>query len=309
MTARGNAPFRARPSVRAAVLTSICLATIAGAARAVPLLDPAGSMPEGATHAAPAGGAGDPTAPVRVAGAATLSSAVALASAAAEAAGSAVATVPVERDARLVAAEAALDALSGSVVRSSHPDALRSAFAAYFRYRAARPELVRKPYLYYVDLGLDNRTARGYVFDMDALALVEGPFPVAHGRGSSLQRDGVPTNFSNRPGSYASSLGLYLAQETYAFSGRANGGRYTSVGLRMRGESGAFNDAALRRGIVAHGAPYVREREAGRSEGCPAMEEHRARRLLPMIANGGVVFIYSPNDPLWLAGDPWVNDG
>jgi hypothetical protein len=38
------------------------------------------------------------------------------------------------------------------------------------------------------------------------------------------------------------------------------------------------------------------------------MEMDRARRLLPMIANGGVVFIYSPNDARWLSNDPWILD-
>jgi hypothetical protein len=204
-------------------------------------------------------------------------------------------------------AEDALRALAGHVTRSSHPEALRTAFIAYHAYRQANPDRVRNPYFYYVDLGLDNRTARGYVFDMDRRELVEGGFTVAHGSGSSRTRNGVPTTFSNRPGSYASSLGLYLAEETYTFRGKAAGGTYTSVGLRMAGQSGAFNDAARRRGIVAHGAPYVSAGDAGRSEGCPAMEQHRARRLLPLLANGGVVFIYSPLDRDWLSRDPWVN--
>ena len=204
-------------------------------------------------------------------------------------------------------ADEALRALAGRVKRSSHTDALRTAFQAYYGYRNANPDNVTKPYLYYVDMGLDNRTARGYVFDMDELTVVDGPFAVAHGRGSARARDGVPTSFSNRPGSNATSLGLYLAQETYTFSGKSGGRRYSSVGLRMRGESGEFNSAARRRGIVAHGAPYVAAGQAGRSEGCPAMEMRRARRLLPMIANGGVVFIYSPNDARWLRRDPWIS--
>jgi hypothetical protein len=207
----------------------------------------------------------------------------------------------------LALAELALDRLAMTVFRASHPDALRLAFQAYYSYRAAHPDRVRKPYLYYVDLGLDNRTPRGYVFDMDAMEVVEGPFAVAHGVGSSRERNAVPTVFSNRPGSNASSLGLYLAEETYGFNGRAAGGRYSSLGLRLRGESGAFNGAARQRGIVAHGAPYVSSTEAGRSEGCPAMEQQRARRLLPLLADGGVVFIYSPNDPHWLRSDPWIN--
>jgi hypothetical protein len=157
-----------------------------------------------------------------------------------------------------------------------------------------------------VDLGLDNRTARGYVFDMEKMTLVEGPFMVSHGNGSASGGDGVPTRFSNKANSHASSLGLYLAEETYAFSGKSGGVHYTSVGLRLRGESPGFNDAARARGVVAHGAPYVTATRAGRSEGCPAMERERAARLLPLLADGGVVFVYSPNDPRWLDADPWV---
>lgn len=205
------------------------------------------------------------------------------------------------------ATETALSALAPLVKRMSHPEALRTAFEAYFGYRAAQPDRVRKPYLYFVDLGLDNATARGYVFDMDALKLVEGPFNVAHGSGSSKARNAVPMTFSNRPGSKASSLGLYEAAETYAFSGKSGGRPYRSVGLRMDGVSGAFNNAARARGIVAHGAPYVTASAAGRSQGCPAMEMERAQRLLPLIADGGMVFIYSPNNTRWLNEDPWVN--
>ena len=202
--------------------------------------------------------------------------------------------------------EEAIAAFSALVAEGSHPEALEIAIRAYHEYREAHPDQTVRPYLYFVDLGLDNLTPRGYVFDMDRLQLVEGPFPVAHGRGSSTVRNAVPSTFSNQPGSYASSLGLYLAQETYEFRGRAGGRSYSSVGLRLRGESGSFNDAARARGIVAHGAPYVTTQGAGRSEGCPAMEPERAERLLPLIANGGVVFVFSPNDERWMRNGPWV---
>jgi len=200
----------------------------------------------------------------------------------------------------------AVRALSVHVRDSSHPAALGVAVEAYYRYRAENPNAVRKPYLFYVDMGLDNRTPRGWVFDMERLVVVEGPFTVAHGSGSSATRDAVPTVFSNAPGSHASSLGLYLARGTYAFRGRAGGKAYRSVGLRLRGESGRFNDRAEARGIVAHGAPYVTAASAGRSQGCPAMEPARAERLLPLIAEGGVVFLYSPHDDRWLSEGPWV---
>jgi hypothetical protein len=36
------------------------------------------------------------------------------------------------------------------------------------------------------------------------------------------------------------------------------------------------------------------------------MEPQRAARLLPLLADGGVVFLYSPKDARWLRDDPWV---
>ena len=115
----------------------------------------------------------------------------------------------------------------------------------------------------------------------------------------------MPTRFSNAHGSNATSLGLYLAQETYNFNGKSGGRRYTSVGLRLKGLSKGFNDNARTRGVVAHGAPYVSSNRAGRSEGCPAVTQERARTLLPKLANGGMVFLFAP-DTRWMASDPWL---
>lgn len=200
----------------------------------------------------------------------------------------------------------ALEALSRQVTNRSHADGLKLAFRAYYEYKTQNPERVRKPYLYYVDYGLDNRTARGYVFDMEQLTLVDGPFIVAHGRGSASAKNAVPMRFSNTPGSATTSLGLYVTQETYNFTGHSGGSTYSSIGLRLAGVSGRFNSTARERGVVVHGAPYVTASGSGRSEGCPAMEQYRAQRLLPRLANGALVFLFSPNDENWMRHDPWA---
>jgi hypothetical protein len=200
---------------------------------------------------------------------------------------------------------AALTALAGAVRPLSHPKALESAFRSYFAYMAAHPGEVKKPILYFVDYGLPSTEPRGYIFDMRNLSIIEGPFAVAHGRGSSRSQYGVPDRFSNAPGSAATSLGLYLAESIYQFHGHTGGHSYSSVGLRLKGVSGNFNDRALQRGVVAHGAPYVTATKAGRSEGCPAMEQSRAQRVLPELADGGMVFLFAP-DQKWMTDDPWV---
>jgi hypothetical protein len=221
-------------------------------------------------------------------------------------AGSADSTAPV--NAILAKVNDAAEALSRVVRPLSHPAALQTAFRGYFAFLSTHADEVKKPYLYFVDYGLPSTEPRGYVFDMSTLKVVEGPFTVAHGRGSSASRYGVPTRFSNTSGAATTSLGLYLAQSTYAFSGRAGGRAYKSIGLRLQGLSGDFNDRALARGVVAHGAPYVTSDKAGRSEGCPALEEPRARRLLPQIAEGGMVFLFAPDEE-WMSRDPWVLAG
>jgi hypothetical protein len=226
------------------------------------------------------------------------------ATAAMNAAGAAdtIATAP---SATMAKATDALAAFRSLVRPLSHPKALESAFRGYFAFLSENPDDVKKPYLYFVDYGLPSTEPRGYVFDMKTLRVVDGPFTVAHGRGSSTSQYGVPTRFSNRSGAATTSLGLYLAQSTYAFSGKSAGHAYRSIGLRLQGLSGAFNDRALARGVVAHGAPYVTPSKAGRSEGCPAMEQTRARELLPKIAEGGMVFLFAP-DADWMARDPWI---
>lgn len=203
------------------------------------------------------------------------------------------------------ATRSALEAFKSVVRPLSHPAALESAFHSYFVFKAAHPDEVKKPLLYFVDYGLPSTTPRGYVFDMSSLKIVDGPFTVAHGRGSSESQFGVPTKFSNGSGSSATSLGLYLAKSIYAFTGHNAGRTYNSVGMRLEGESRGFNDNALARGVVAHGAPYVTPSKAGRSQGCPAMETDRAERLLPQLADGGMVFLFAP-DANWMANDPWV---
>ena len=199
----------------------------------------------------------------------------------------------------------ALAAFQNTVRPLSHSRALGDAFRSYFAYKAANPEQVRKPYLYFVDYGLPSTTPRGYVFDMESLRIVDGPFMVAHGRGSAPNRQGIPTRFSNAHSSYATSLGLYLAQETYTFQGKSGGRRYSSVGLKLVGVSGSFIDNARARKVVAHGAPYVTPTRAGKSEGCPAVEQSRAKKILPALANGAMVFLFAP-DESWMDKDPWV---
>ena len=96
-----------------------------------------------------------------------------------------------------------------------------------------------------------------------------------------------------------SSIGLYQTAETYYGS---NG-----YSLRLRGLDPGFNDNALSRAIVMHGAPYVSQAIAdrlgrlGRSWGCPAVRQEVARTVIDTLKGGALLFAYYP-DRNWLAG-------
>jgi hypothetical protein len=144
-----------------------------------------------------------------------------------------------------------------------------------------------------IDYSKPSTAKRLWVFDLRAQTLLYEEL-VAHGKGSG---DNFATVFSNNPESHQSSLGLFETAD--AFSGR------TGYALRLKGLDAGFNDKALERAIVMHGAAYVSEQIAhsagrlGRSWGCPALRKEVARELIDRIKNNGVLFAYYP-DQNWL---------
>lgn len=103
--------------------------------------------------------------------------------------------------------------------------------------------------------------------------------------------------FSDQPGSQASSIGLYLTENTYQGS--------HGLSLRLRGLEPGFNDKAESRAIVIHPAWYATQdfaRSHGRlglSWGCPAVSPQISTPLINQIKNGSAVFAYYP-DKKWL---------
>ena len=144
-----------------------------------------------------------------------------------------------------------------------------------------------------IDYSRPSTEPRMWVFDLARHRLLFEEW-VAHGRNSG---DNLTARFSNREGSYMTSLGGFTAQETYM-----GGNGYS---LRLRGLEPGFNDQARQRAIVIHGAPYVNPVAAkmqgrlGRSLGCPAVRPQVARQLIDSIRDGTFVFAYYP-DKDWL---------
>ena len=153
-----------------------------------------------------------------------------------------------------------------------------------------------------IDYSLPSTTPRLWVFDVAHGRLLYQEL-VAHGRNTGER---VAERFSNVEGSKMSSLGLFQTAETYYGS---NG-----YSLRLHGLDRGFNDKALARAIVIHGAPYVSEAIAermgrlGRSWGCPAVRPEVARTVIDTLKGGALLFAYYP-DGKWLKESPLLTCG
>jgi len=110
---------------------------------------------------------------------------------------------------------------------------------------------------------------------------------VAHGKGSDKKHTGWLQQFSNVPGSEASSGGSYMTAEAYV--GKHGRSR------RLNGLEPS-NDLAYQRAIVIHGAWYVDEKmvsqhgKLGRSQGCFAFSETDLNQILERLGAGRLLY-------------------
>ena len=138
-----------------------------------------------------------------------------------------------------------------------------------------------------IDFNLPSTEKRMYVLDLSKKEVLYVTH-VAHGRNSG---GNYATSFSNKSGSYQSSLGFYRTAETY------NGGNGYS--LRLDGLEEGINDLARPRAVVIHGADYCNEEfikstgRLGRSFGCPALPQELNKPIINTIKDGSLIFIYA----------------
>ena len=153
-----------------------------------------------------------------------------------------------------------------------------------------------------IDYSRPSTEPRLWVFDVDRGRLLFQEL-VAHGRNTGEK---VAEHFSNVEGSKMSSLGLFQAADTYY--------GHNGYSLRLRGLDAGFNDNALSRAIVMHGAPYVsaaiaeRLGRLGRSWGCPAVRQEVAHVMIDTLKDGALLFAYYP-DSKWLKESPLLTCG
>lgn len=159
------------------------------------------------------------------------------------------------------------------------PTSLLEKAILYFHYNKS---LVKnKAYLSVIDFSKSSSKKRFFIINMASGSV--WAIHVAHGKGSDSNHDGFAERFSNTPNTEASSLGVYLASESYT-------GKY-GLSIRLDGLS-ATNSNARERAIVIHPASYVQDREViqGRSWGCPAVSAANRDRVVQSLRNGSLIY-------------------
>lgn len=166
-------------------------------------------------------------------------------------------------------------------------ESFTKAFEGYEQLKAQGK--VKNEKLTIVDFSISSNEERMWVIDMIEKKVVLQTL-VAHGRNSG---DEFANSFSNTSESYQSSLGFYATAEVYV-------GKH-GTSLRLDGLEYGINDNARNRAVVIHGADYVSESfirangRLGRSQGCPAVSNQISQKLIELIKDQSIIFIYHPS--------------
>lgn len=183
-----------------------------------------------------------------------------------------------------------------------NPEVFNKAYLGFTNLKKAGKLPANANIISIADFSLSSTEKRLWVIDLEKKKVLFNSL-VAHGKNTGEE---YAKNFSNTESSYQSSLGFYVTETAY------NGSNGYS--LKLLGMDPGYNDAALQRAIVMHGADYVSEdfiksqKRIGRSWGCPAVPRALAAPIINTIKGQNLLFIYYP-DQQYLSKSEWLRDG
>jgi hypothetical protein len=163
------------------------------------------------------------------------------------------------------------------------PPALMARALAALDQHGAR--IARRDRMAIADFSAKSSQGRFHIVDLASGAATT--LLVAHGRGSDPAHTGWLRQFSNLPGSNASSRGAYLTDDYYVGQ---HGDSQRLIGLDPT------NDNALARAIVIHSAWYAEPAMIrahgllGRSEGCFAVGKAELGQLFERLGKGRMIY-------------------
>ena len=167
-------------------------------------------------------------------------------------------------------------------------NALKYALSGYTTLQEAG-KINKQDIITIVDFSKPSTEERLFVINLKTKKIIAKSL-CAHGKNSG---EIWAEKFSNNAESFQSSLGFYIANETY--DGK-NG-----FSLKLDGQEAGINDNARDRGVVIHAADYVSKDficnngKIGRSQGCPALPIEKNAKIISLIKGGTCLFIYHPN--------------
>lgn len=161
-------------------------------------------------------------------------------------------------------------------------DLLQKARIALAKHQAS---LLHTDLIGIADYSLHSARPRFHLVNMESGKITS--LLVAHGKGSDRKHTGWLQQFSNEPGSEASSSGAYVTAKTYV-------GKH-GLSRRLQGLEPS-NDMAETRAIVIHGAWYADQDmvrkygKLGRSQGCFAFSENDLGQVLEKLGTGRLLY-------------------
>lgn len=165
-------------------------------------------------------------------------------------------------------------------------EVLERSFAGYYEL-LKNNTIKNRNILTIIDFNLPSNVERMWVIDMVKGRVLYNCL-VAHGKNSG---ELFAEKFSNKPGSFTSSLGFYLTEKVYT-------GRH-GTSLYLDGLEEGINNNARKRAIVIHSADYVSydfikvHGRLGRSHGCPAIPIELHKDIINTIKGGSCLYIYA----------------